>query len=248
MFTDPTDGSTYVFPQNPNKMTSPYVQHSTTMMPYSPVDNRTRTWRTPQKPYEWQFAGNIRHKDFYDALVAWYVKNRRLHVTDHFGRTWDVQIVNVELTPQRCSRTVPWRYSYTVKTLMYGRLADVMIGTITQGGYNPSPSLTAGTTDSGVGSSSYALSGVQVYGYEAAVLAESPASAASVAASDSATLSNTVGVRPTASDSASATEATTLTATVTATGSGGTANDSTTLIGISGVDSGTADDSSGVVT
>lgn len=129
-FTDPSnvdavtgDPETWIFPLNPKRMTSPHVQHETTLTPNSAIDGSTRTWRKPPKPYEWQFEGSVRTRAHYDTLLEWFARCRRLHVTDHFSRTWDIQIVSVDMTPLHTSRTVEWRYSYVVKTFMYGRIS-----------------------------------------------------------------------------------------------------------------------------
>lgn len=122
---DPVSGlpEKWVFPINPKKMGSPFIQHETTATPVSAIDGEARTWRKPLKPYGWKFSGSIRTKDHYDTLLAWFNKARRLQVTDHYNRTWDIQIMGVEMTPLHTSRTVAWRYAYTISTLMYGRVS-----------------------------------------------------------------------------------------------------------------------------
>lgn len=117
-------------PISPNKMTSPHAPKNMTIFARqagrtgSSAFNGgvTRVLQFRQAPYEWSFSGIIRSQAHYDDFVYWTSKTGKLQVDDHLGRTWEIRIDNIELDERKPSFLRDWRYDYTVKTIMYGRV------------------------------------------------------------------------------------------------------------------------------
>jgi hypothetical protein len=128
---DDPDGETYTFPFNPNRMDTPHR-----------MDNLTptaRSWNAPNEaqvdhgvarviqgkriPLEWSFSGVLRTQAHYRALVRFHHLRKRINVTDHFGRTWEVLIQGIEWQERRPSAHADWRFAYTVNCLLYRRVS-----------------------------------------------------------------------------------------------------------------------------
>lgn len=102
--TDPYDVSsltnTYVFPRNPSEMTSPYPDRSIT--PQTTSAGKVLMFEGATTPKQWTFSGPILEKQQFLDLQTWvYTKNRRLDLTDHFGRVISCVFTSVEMTPKR---------------------------------------------------------------------------------------------------------------------------------------------------
>lgn len=124
---DPRLDETYVFPVNPNAMTSPHGPRSLTILATAPVNDAPnsagRIIEAQPDPYEWQFSGFIRTKGHHDALHKWARKVNRVELTDHLDRTWSIRFTQFDPTEQRPREYVPWKFTYTVKAIMYGPVA-----------------------------------------------------------------------------------------------------------------------------
>lgn len=121
------DGTTtWTVPINPNEMSTPYAsKRRQTMGNSGGPANRAGTIYTlqaPVVPHEWTFGGVIRTEDHHNQLLAWSQKNRPVRITDHFGRTWEVLIVQFDATDRRPTANNAWRMKYTMRTLMLGRV------------------------------------------------------------------------------------------------------------------------------
>lgn len=118
---DPVTGDTYTVPRNPNRMSSLVRPNATTPRPRSPIDGQVRVFRAPPKPFPWEFGGVTIDRAHYEALAAWVERPNRVLLTDHVGRTWDVRLV--EFAPTATRNKNLWRHEYTVRALVYGRVA-----------------------------------------------------------------------------------------------------------------------------
>lgn len=127
---DPTTNETYVFPLNPNKMTTPHSPRNFNIIATAPSGALTggsrqgmgRVVELARDPFEWSFSGRIKTEAHYDRLLAWSNKVHRIQLSDHFGRTWLVRVLDFnpnELTP---TPRISWRYEYDFKVLNYGEL------------------------------------------------------------------------------------------------------------------------------
>lgn len=122
-FFDPTDSSSYTFEVNPNRMTSPYPDLGTDLGAQSPVTGQYRVFRGPVLPHEWTFGGVIRTATHHDALKLWVGKTDFIHVTDHFGRTFQVLFKEFAPKEQLPTATNANRYEYDVKALVLGQVS-----------------------------------------------------------------------------------------------------------------------------
>lgn len=116
------------FPRNPNKMTSPHGPRNSVIFSRAYGTDAgnggiSRVIAFRQQPYEWTFSGDIRTQQHYEDFVAWTANPNRLNLTDHLGRTWQIRIDSVDVTEQRQTARSAWRYEYTVKAIIYGRVA-----------------------------------------------------------------------------------------------------------------------------
>jgi hypothetical protein len=128
---DPSTSDEWVVPMNPNKMTSPHAPKNTVLYPKSERTHGrgeggggvARIMQFRQNPYEWSFSGVIRSEQHFHDLMAWSKKTSRLHITDHLERTWEVRMDSIDIDEQRDTARNPWRFTYTVKVNIYGRVA-----------------------------------------------------------------------------------------------------------------------------
>lgn len=126
---DPATDEQWEFPRSPNRMTSPHPPKNTTIFsrtighPSNLGAGVSRVMQFRQQPYEWSFSGDIRTQEHYEAFIQWTRKTGRLHVTDHFDRTWEIRIDSVELDEQQQTARKPWKFAYTVRANIYGRIS-----------------------------------------------------------------------------------------------------------------------------
>lgn len=111
---DDAAGEAYVFPINPDSMTSPLPERSYTFARAAGAQS-ARTVMAAPTAVQWQFGGAIRTQDQHDALEAWSQRPGKLVVTDHLGRKFEVMITAFEATERTPTRRTPWRLRYTVK-------------------------------------------------------------------------------------------------------------------------------------
>lgn len=125
---DTVTSEAWEFPRNPHEMTSPHPPKNTVIFSRSPIggagtEGVSRVLQFRQAPYEWSFTGRIRTQAHYDSFVAWTKKTGRLQLTDHLLRTWSIRITAVDLTEERPTARTAWRFEYTVKATIYGRIS-----------------------------------------------------------------------------------------------------------------------------
>ena len=110
----------WVFPINPNKMDSPELLEEVSAEPVS-FDGTNRDTVQPSTPGEWSFQGVLYTLEDVDMLVLWLDHGRAIHLTDHYDRTWRIQLQDIGL--QRAgTRLRPHRHTYSVSALMLGRV------------------------------------------------------------------------------------------------------------------------------
>lgn len=110
------EGETWVVPQNPKEMSSPFPARNVT--PRSTIGGRTLLTEGATTPTNWEFRGSCRTRDHYEALRRWvYEKKQRIMITDHFGRKIVCVLLAFEPVPKR-SVGVYWRHDYSVRALV----------------------------------------------------------------------------------------------------------------------------------
>jgi hypothetical protein len=127
---DPATTESWEFPRNPNRMTSPHPPKNTTIFARthghpetSPDGGMSRVIQFRQTPYEWSFSGDIRTQEHYETFLVWTTKTGLLTITDHFNRVWSIRIDSVELEEQRPSANKAYKFRYTVRAAIYGRVS-----------------------------------------------------------------------------------------------------------------------------
>lgn len=116
-------------PHNPKSMTSPHPPKNATIfsrgMGVEGVAGQgvSRVLIFRQQPYEWSFGGVIRTEQHLADFQYWTSKTHRVHLTDHLGRTWEIRMGAVDLDEKRPSHLTLWRYEYTVRATIYGKIS-----------------------------------------------------------------------------------------------------------------------------
>lgn len=123
VFTDLTTAATYTVPLNPNVMTSPYPQKAKQPMPQFARSGQGTAIASPTLAFQWTFGGSIRSQAHHDALAAWAAKEYPVTITDHYGRIFVVVLQHFQPDEKRPSKQFPWKFNYTMVTLMLERLA-----------------------------------------------------------------------------------------------------------------------------
>lgn len=120
IFYDTVTLATWTVPLNPNSMSSPFLDQSTSPGVRSPIDGTMRVRRSPRNAKEWEFAGVVRAQEHHDTLIAWAGKTNLLHITDHYGRKFAVRIRSIDMEDRKPTPNTPWRLRYRVQALSYG--------------------------------------------------------------------------------------------------------------------------------
>ncbi len=112
----------YRFPQNPEKMTSPYPKKSVTSS--GTPRGRILLWQGGTGAQQWSFSGPILNKKHLDDLAHWvYDIRNRLVIEDHYGRYIGVYLTDLDAVPRRRVNRY-YSHEYTVNamvlTLRYG--------------------------------------------------------------------------------------------------------------------------------
>jgi len=122
VISDVAGSTSYQMVRNPKTMGSPIRTHRTTTTPVG-IDGRRRGVRAPDLPGQWSFAGRLRSKAEYDALLGWANYQARVRITDHLGRLHEVMPLAFEPVPvPRSGEGNPWLFDYTFKALYVRRV------------------------------------------------------------------------------------------------------------------------------
>ncbi len=110
-FEDPVTAEVYIFPHNPQAMTSSRVRRafSTGRGTYTATRGISQ-----RQPSDWEFSGKLRTQAQYDAFVNWSQRQYPFRVVDHFGEVRIVIAVKFEPQDKRDFRN-PWLHTYTFK-------------------------------------------------------------------------------------------------------------------------------------
>lgn len=126
---DPATGTSYTFPLNPNRMTSPLPTMATAEASAppswgfgegSPIGPRTRI-NNPD-PVQWQFQGYAHDAAMVSTLKNIFNLKGRLYLTDHFGRQLIVRFLTADVDERTPTIKNPNRYAYTVPSICYGQV------------------------------------------------------------------------------------------------------------------------------
>lgn len=130
---DPADSNPatnrYVFPTNPDKMSSPFPTKAISAEATTAVDGQVLLWEGMTPATAWSFSGHVRSAEAYEELRSWvYDRRGRLFIYDHFGRRLVVVLQSFEPEGKR-SVGVYWHHSYLIKALIVGAPTRPTVGT-----------------------------------------------------------------------------------------------------------------------
>lgn len=111
----------WTFPINPASMDAPEMTEEISAEPQN-VDGHNRDLQRPTQPMSWSWEGVLYTLADLDMLERYLDRGHVTHVTDHFDRTWRVQLEDVNAT-RNGSWNYPERHRYTVQALMLGRIS-----------------------------------------------------------------------------------------------------------------------------
>jgi hypothetical protein len=121
VLTDPADLlETWTFEVNPSSAES--FQVTWQADPFRPAMTGVALIRRKRQLTSTSFSGVLRTRSMYDALVEWVSKDKVLHLTDHWLRTWEVLLQGLEITQERASPSAPWRMPYVVRCVVFGEV------------------------------------------------------------------------------------------------------------------------------
>lgn len=112
-----TPDEVYHFPHNPERMTAPFGRKRVAYAATTAVNGQKIVFEGSAPPVEWKFSGDILTQAHYDAFTAWFNKQTRIWITDHFGRAWLCYITEFTATPRR-SINFPYRHEYEMTALV----------------------------------------------------------------------------------------------------------------------------------
>lgn len=124
---DPATGTSYTFPLNPNRMTSPLTTMSTvhTSAPPSsgfgeatPIGPKSKVLNPD--PVQWQFQGFIHSSVTLATFQSIFNLKGRSYLTDHLGRQFVTRFITVNVDERTPTIKNPNRYAYTVQAMSYG--------------------------------------------------------------------------------------------------------------------------------
>lgn len=121
--TYPSTGESWEMTINPNKMASPHESKNLSFGRGSRGIQRPATFKVPSGVVNWEWSGVINSKEHYDSLLEWSKKSDEVHVTDHFGRTFEVLIQKFAPEDRRPTGTKPWRLTYTMQAMILRRVS-----------------------------------------------------------------------------------------------------------------------------
>lgn len=118
-FTDPATGNSYVWPRNPDHMTSPFKSRNI-QTKYTTALGRGKVLLIEGAPSlaQWQFGGIVKDAAMYEQLRFWVEEiDGRVIVEDHFGRQIECVLTSFDAKPHNDSRRY-WSHDYTITAIV----------------------------------------------------------------------------------------------------------------------------------
>lgn len=113
----------YNVPINPITMDAfPLERRLQTAWPAKNVQDRMRSFATPQPSPTWSFGGSIRTQAHYDALREWARKDNVVRVTDHMNRSFELILSQFKPDRKAGKRRGDYRMKYQMTAQFLRRL------------------------------------------------------------------------------------------------------------------------------
>lgn len=110
--------ATYVLPNNPTKMTSPFTGRVYSNKSVTAPRGNLITFEGAPKPAQWQVSGTALTEGFVESLEMWLALTHRFMVVDHHGRGWSVSLEGLDAQPTK-DNTKPWAMAFTLSFLIF---------------------------------------------------------------------------------------------------------------------------------
>ncbi len=117
----------YVFPNNPTSMTSPFSGRVYTNKAATAPRSNAITFEGAQKPAQWSAQGTTLDQGFTQELEKWVNLNKRFVVVDHHGRGWAVSFENYDAVPTK-DNNQRWAMTYTLSFIVYAGPLSISFG------------------------------------------------------------------------------------------------------------------------
>lgn len=109
---------TYVLPNNPTKMTSPFTGRVYSNKSVTAPRGNMITFEGAAKPAQWQASGTTFTESFVETLEKWLALTHRFMVVDHHGRGWSVSLEGLDAQPTK-DNSKPWAMAFTLSFLIF---------------------------------------------------------------------------------------------------------------------------------
>lgn len=116
-FTSLDEATSYQFGVNPNKMGSFIRPRAVDVVTTTAPDGQVLLTEGARKPKQTSFGGVILDQAQHDAMLGWLDDHQRIYLDDHFGRRWEVFILDFAPEPKKTLNRY-WRHDYTVTLLI----------------------------------------------------------------------------------------------------------------------------------
>jgi len=119
VLTNPTSGGqVYVFPINPNKMSTPHAARVFVTEHSTAPDGQPLTFEGAPVGVDWTIEGACRTSEFHDTLETFLAMPRRVYLTDPLSRAWTVTLESIAWTrlPEAYN---DWAFTYQLKAIIY---------------------------------------------------------------------------------------------------------------------------------
>lgn len=120
MLEDPTDGTTLTFVLNPTGADSTNLARLITAHNTTAIDGQPILFEGARQAKTWKFTGTVQTLTDRQALESWVAKPYRVYISDDFGVTYIIKLVNVTMTPVRDINEVG-NHKYEATCLLYGK-------------------------------------------------------------------------------------------------------------------------------
>lgn len=114
---DPVLDEEYTFPKNPSQMGSVHRPRNITARTTTAVDGQALVTEGNAPPHQWFFKGSVRYAADYEALREWTRRPNRVQITDHFGRSFYVALLEFKVEPKKWINYY-WAHAYDIPALI----------------------------------------------------------------------------------------------------------------------------------
>lgn len=116
VFTDPSNGESYMFDVNPNAGGTPQSKRNMTTQKTT-AGGKIIYFEGSLEPQTFEWSGVLLDEVQYQAYADWYNKKHQIYVTDDLERTYSIYIISFEPKRERARQHL-FKHSYTAKAVL----------------------------------------------------------------------------------------------------------------------------------